>query len=95
MSRGAAHIQDSEKTRNEHQNVLIHHLVSSYRTDTSVSHTTKTVMFFGVFNVEVPLGVYVQPQHGLCPVILLCFLCSHAREYLFPRTYTCSFNVMT
>ena len=46
-------------------------------------------MFFGVLKAAVPLGVHARPQQGLCPVISLRFLCSHAREYLFSRTCAC------
>ncbi len=42
-----------------------------------------------MLKTTVPLGVHARPQQGLCPVISLCFLCSHGREYLFSRTCTC------
>jgi hypothetical protein len=69
--------------------VLIHHLPGAWRTDFAVSRTPKPVMLFGVFKAAVPLTVYARPQQGLCPVISLRFLCSHAREYLFSRTCAC------
>ena len=81
---------DSEKARNEDQNVLIHDLVGEQRTDTTVSRMPKPVMFFGVLKTAVPLGVHAHPQQGLCPVISLCFL--SAREYLFSRTCACSMH---
>ena len=66
--------------------MLIHHLLGAWNTDFTVSLTPKTVMLFDVFKTAVPLGVHTHPQQGLCPVISLCFLCSHSREYLFLRT---------
>ncbi len=86
---GAVHMHDSEKARNEHQNVLIHQVLGAWRTDFAVSRTPKPVMLFGVLKVAVPLGVHARPQQGLCLVISLRFLCSHAREYLFSRTCAC------
>ena len=82
-------MHDSEKARNYHQNMLIHHLLGAWRTEFAVSRTPKPVMFFGVLKAAVPLGVHARPQQGLCPVISLRFLCSHAREYLFSRTCAC------
>jgi hypothetical protein len=69
--------------------VFIHHLVGVWCTDFPVSHTPKSVMFFGVLKSSVPLVVHAHPRQGLCPVISLCFFCSYAREYLFSRTCTC------
>jgi hypothetical protein len=95
MPGGAVHMHDSEKARNYHQNVLMHHLLGAWRTDFTVSHTPKPVIFFGVLKAAVPLGVHARPQQGLCPVISMCFLCSHAREYLFSRTWACCLHWRT
>jgi hypothetical protein len=54
MPGGAVHMHDSEKARNYHQNVLIHHLLGAWRTDFAVSRTPKPVIFFGVLKAAVP-----------------------------------------
>ena len=83
MPRGTVHMQDSEKTRNWHQNVLIHHLLGDLTNRHVVSHTPQMVMFFGVLKAVVPLGVCASPKQRLCPVISLRFLWSHGGFKVF------------
>ncbi len=83
MTGGAVHMNDSEKARNWHQNVLIHHLLGAWRIDFAVSHTPKPVMFFDVLKAAVPLDVHVRPQQGLCLLWFRCVSCARTQENIF------------